>query len=67
MQHLISLDRWDIDPLYSPHVESGKIYAQFAATIDDIQFFDNILFKLSNVEATSMDPQIRILLEEVQP
>ena len=67
MQHLTPLDRWDIDPLYSPHIESGKIYARFAATVDNVQLFDSALFKLSNIEAISMDPQIRILLEEVQP
>ncbi len=65
IQRLIPLDRWDIDPLYSPHVDIGKIYARFAATIDDVDAFDNTLFKLPIGEAITMDPQSRILLEEV--
>ena len=60
---MIPLCRWDIEPMYCPNVESEKIYARFAATVDDIESFDNTLFKLSTVEAISMDPQSRILLE----
>lgn len=47
-------------------MEFGKIYARFAGTVGDIQMFDNTLFKLPNVEAISIDPQGRVLLEEVQ-
>ena len=66
IQRLMPLERWDMEALYSPHVETGRLYARFAATIDGIQAFDHTLFRLSNAEAVSMDPQGRILLEEVQ-
>lgn len=58
-------ERWAIDPLYSPDVEPGKLYVRFAATIEHIQEFDAELFKMPHSEALAMDPQSRILIEEV--
>ena len=65
LQQNIPLERWALDPLYSPDVEVGKMYVRFATNIDGVQIFDNTLFKLSHAESASMDPQSRILLEEV--
>lgn len=65
LQQNIPLERWALDPLYSPDIEVGKLYVRFATNIDGVQSFDKTLFKLSHAEATSMDPQSRILLEEV--
>jgi hypothetical protein len=65
MPTLVPLQRWDVDPHYDPDASLGKIYARFATFIDNIEAFDNVLFRISKSEAISMDPQCRILLEEV--
>ena len=64
LQRIIPSERWELDAYYSPFAEPRKIYARFAATIEGIQQFDTVPFKISRTEALAMDPQSRILLEE---
>lgn len=59
------LQRWDVDAFYSPETMPNKIYARYANFLDSVEEFDNDLFKISYSESLAMDPQGRILLEEV--
>lgn len=58
-------DRFNVDNYYSD-VEGipGKMTTKYAAYLDqDIKSFDNMHFEISAKEATSIDPQHRLLLE----
>ncbi|QDZ22815.1 polyketide synthase [Chloropicon primus] len=57
-------DRWDIEADYSPARTVGTSYCRFAAYCRDIKSFDARSFKMSIQEATHIDPQQRILLQE---
>ncbi|WP_255298242.1 SDR family NAD(P)-dependent oxidoreductase [Brevibacillus dissolubilis] len=52
--------RWDLSQ-YEPE---GKTYCKHGSFIDDIDQFDPLFFNISGTEATYMDPQQRIFLEE---
>ena len=57
-------DRFDADALYDPDPDAaGKILNRCGSFLDDIDCFDSELFGISPLEAESMDPQQRILLE----
>lgn len=60
----IPVSRWDADSLYdaSPGAE-GRCYVRDGGFIDAVDEFDPQFFGLLPREATSMDPQHRILLE----
>ena len=59
-------DRWEVDEWYDPDPDaSGRIATRWAGTLRDIARFDADHFSISPREARSMDPQQRILLEEV--
>ena len=66
LQQVTPYCRWDIDELYSPTVgqQGQKITARFAAYLSGIDMFDAQLFSIQAQEATLMDPQHRMLLEE---
>ena len=60
----IPRDRWNVEDLYDQNPwMPGKIYTERAGFIDGVDRFDADFFKLSPVEARSMDPQHRLLLE----
>ncbi|GGR19850.1 hypothetical protein GCM10010219_25800 [Streptomyces netropsis] len=54
------ITRWDI----SRFVEPGADFPRHASLMNDIDRFDPAFFQISGVEATYMDPQQRIALEE---
>ncbi|MES9524662.1 condensation domain-containing protein [Streptomyces capoamus] len=56
--------RWDLTDFYSRFPESPHGYTTRAGLLDDIDLFDPQFFGISGLEATYMDPQQRLFLEE---
>ncbi|MFF2445442.1 type I polyketide synthase, partial [Priestia megaterium] len=54
------IDRWDL----STYVPPGADHPKYASLMDDIDQFDPMFFQVSGIEATYMDPQQRMVLEE---
>lgn len=54
------ISRWDLSKYYS----ENKKYCNYGSLLDDIDKFDPFFFNISGIEATYMDPQQRIFLEE---
>jgi amino acid adenylation domain-containing protein len=61
----ISVERFSPEVYYDPEKGvPGKMYTKNAALLEtDIKEFDNVHFEISAVEAMSIDPQHRLLLE----
>ncbi|MBO1055820.1 MAG: amino acid adenylation domain-containing protein [Dolichospermum sp. JUN01] len=56
--------RWDISKFYAPEPTPGKMNTRYGGFLqEDITEFDARFFSISSREATSMDPQHRLLLE----
>lgn len=57
------LSRWDNDLLYTPELTAARVTAttRFAAFCDGIDLFDAAAFRLSAIEAYSLDPQVRLV------
>ncbi|KAH8741916.1 type I fatty acid synthase, partial [Cryptosporidium ryanae] len=61
----IPKDRWDLGKYYSEDLEtSGKMYTREGGFIENVELFGASFFKISPVEAKSMDPQQRIFMEK---
>eukprot|EP00026_Physarum_polycephalum_P000013 Phypoly_transcript_00013.p1 GENE.Phypoly_transcript_00013~~Phypoly_transcript_00013.p1 ORF type:complete len:3714 (+),score=596.07 Phypoly_transcript_00013:46-11187(+) len=57
-------DRWSIEEYYDPTPGTvGKTYSKYGGFIDNLQNFDPMLFGITPREASSLDPQQRMLLE----
>ncbi|QUX26970.1 SDR family NAD(P)-dependent oxidoreductase [Nocardiopsis akebiae] len=54
------ISRWDLAAQAAP----GASYPRYASLMDDIDRFDPAFFQISGLEATYMDPQQRMVLEE---
>ncbi|MCL6590821.1 MAG: SDR family NAD(P)-dependent oxidoreductase [Firmicutes bacterium] len=54
------VSRWDLSKYYS----ENESYCNYGSFLDDIDLFDPLFFNISGLEATYMDPQQRIFLEE---
>jgi acyl transferase domain-containing protein/acyl carrier protein len=60
----VPADRWDVDEYYNANPNTlGKIYTRYGGFIQQVDQFDPHFFGLSPLEAASMDPQHRLLLE----
>ena len=60
----IPASRWPLDAWYDEAQDTpGRMYTRFGGFIDDVELFDADFFGISPVEASSMDPQQRIVLE----
>ncbi|KAH7649812.1 type I fatty acid synthase, partial [Cryptosporidium bovis] len=61
----IPRDRWDIEKYYSEDLEATeKMYTREGGFIENVELFGASFFKISPVEAKSMDPQQRIFMEK---
>ena len=54
------VSRWDLSKYYS----DGSGYCNYGSFLEDISAFDPLFFNISGQEASYMDPQQRIFLEE---
>lgn len=56
--------RWDLSKVYADWLQEGKNFCKHGSFINDIDKFDPLFFNISGLEATYMDPQQRLFLEE---
>ena len=56
-------DRWDWRAFHGDPREPNRTLARWGGFIDDVDRFDNDLFRISPAEARLMDPQQRLMLE----
>lgn len=64
----IPISRWDYRDYYDPNpdkADEGKIYCKWGGFLENVDFFDPLLFNISPREAERMDPQERIWLQTV--
>ncbi|MBW8688279.1 SDR family NAD(P)-dependent oxidoreductase [Chitinophaga rhizophila] len=57
------ISRWDLSKVYDPE-EDTRNYCKRGSSLDEIDLFDPVFFNISGLEATYMDPQQRLFLEE---
>jgi acyl transferase domain-containing protein/ubiquinone/menaquinone biosynthesis C-methylase UbiE/acyl carrier protein len=61
-------DRWNANEYFDENADMakhGKMYCKWGGFLEDIYAFDPLFFNISPIEAETMDPQERILLQAV--
>ena len=58
------VSRWDLTEGYSQTFQTEKPNCNHGSFLDDFDQFDPLFFNISGVEASHMDPQQRLFLEE---
>ncbi|MCX8131443.1 MAG: phosphopantetheine-binding protein [Clostridia bacterium] len=58
------VSRWDLSERYQETQREGKSFCNYGSFLDNIDKFDPVFFNISGIEATYMDPQQRLFLEE---
>nr|DAC82029.1 TPA_exp: polyketide synthase [Kiritimatiellota bacterium] len=59
-------ERFNVDDYYDPEIgKEGKLYCTKGGFVKDIDQFDPLFFNISPREAKNMDPQYRLLLQEM--
>lgn len=61
----IPASRWDSEQHYSRSRQKSKTLSKWGGLIDDYDCFDPVMFGLSARESALMDPQERLLLQEI--
>ena len=61
----VPLQRWCPDTFFAVGPAQGRAYARFAAFVPSVTAFDSNLFQMASAEAVALDPQTRVLMEEV--
>jgi 3-oxoacyl-(acyl-carrier-protein) synthase/thioesterase domain-containing protein/acyl carrier protein len=56
--------RWNWEDYYAEKAAPGKTISKWGALIEDVDCFDAEFFNIAPEEAKSIDPQLRLLLEE---
>ncbi|SDY56908.1 Acyl transferase domain-containing protein [Lysobacter sp. yr284] len=61
----VPASRWDVERFYDPRPQQpGKVYCKWLGALDEVENFDPLFFGISPAEATVMDPQHRVFLQE---
>nr|ARR97036.1 SphC [Herpetosiphon sp. B060] len=58
-------ERWSLEQGFDQDQRAGKIYSWAGGYLENIMQFDHLLFNISPLEARSLDPQERLLLQAV--
>lgn len=63
----IPANRWSLENFFDPErtraVSGGKSYAKWGGFLEDFAAFDSLFFHISPMEASAMDPQERLFLQ----
>ncbi|MBL1100571.1 type I polyketide synthase [Streptomyces coffeae] len=60
----VPADRWDADALFDADPAApGRSYSRWGGFLDDVDTFDSLFFRISPMQAKTMDPQERLFLE----
>ncbi|MCX6048171.1 MAG: beta-ketoacyl synthase N-terminal-like domain-containing protein, partial [Chloroflexi bacterium] len=61
----VPAERWAVDDYFDPDPDAkGKTYSKWVGALSQIDHFDPLFFNISPREASLMDPQQRLFLEE---
>ena len=58
------ISRWDLSKHHAEFFNDSKNFCNYGSLLDNIDQFDPSFFNISGLEATYMEPQQRIMLEE---
>ncbi|WP_371657295.1 SDR family NAD(P)-dependent oxidoreductase [Streptomyces sp. NBC_00280] len=60
----VPADRWDAGEVFDPDPSAaGRSYSRWGGFLDDVDAFDSLFFRISPMQAKTMDPQERLFLE----
>jgi acyl transferase domain-containing protein len=59
----VPASRWRSDLLYRPRFDAGKTISKWGGFLEAIEMFDPSYFRMTDEEATCLDPAVRLILE----